>query len=146
MAKGVPEEKIEIVYNWINEDEVVSIPREENKLCEKYGIGKDKFIVTYSGNIGHSQNIEMLAQAAEMLQDKKDILFGVKSTENEEVIVEGFEVPKKEIPKLDEWALPFGKKHKGKTLPQILEIDPEYILWAKENITSEPAKSLLKQL
>ena len=53
---------------------------------------------------------------------------------------------KVELPKLDTWILPFGKKHKGKTLLQIKEIDPEYILWAKENITSEPARSLLKQL
>ncbi|MBO5454662.1 MAG: glycosyltransferase family 4 protein [Clostridia bacterium] len=77
MQKGVPEEKIEIVYNWIDENEVVSIPRDENTLCDKYDIDKNKFIVTYSGNIGHSQNIEMLAQTAKMLLDNKDILFVV---------------------------------------------------------------------
>lgn len=79
---------------------------------------------------------QKMVHLADYLASRKDI----------EVLFEGFEVPKKEIPKLDEWVLPFGKKHKGKTLPQILEIDPEYILWAKENITSEPARSLLKQL
>lgn len=48
-------------------------------------------------------------------------------------------------PKLDEYIIPFGK-HSGKTLPQIAACDPDYIAWAKENMTREPIKSLLSQL
>lgn len=55
------------------------------------------------------------------------------------------EIPKEELPKLEEWILPFGK-YKGRTLLQINEIDPGYIAWAKENMTREPVKSLLAQL
>ncbi len=58
----------------------------------------------------------------------------------------GMKIPKEELPKLEEWVLPFGRKHKGETLLQIKENDPGYIQWAKENITSEPTRSLLKQL
>jgi hypothetical protein len=54
------------------------------------------------------------------------------------------EPPKEELPDINIWKLPFGKKHKGETLVQIAQIDPDYIRWAKENITSEPARSLLK--
>ncbi len=75
MAKGVPEEKIEVVYNWIDENEVVNIERRNNKLFDKYNLDQDKFYICYSGNIGHSQNIEMLVDAAEKLSSNPDIMF-----------------------------------------------------------------------
>ena len=34
MAKGVPEEKIEVIYNWVDQNAVVDIPRQENKLFD----------------------------------------------------------------------------------------------------------------
>lgn len=65
MAKGVPEEKIVVVYNWVDQNAVVDVKRDENKLFDKYGLDKDKFYVAYSGNIGLSQNMEMLLSVAE---------------------------------------------------------------------------------
>ena len=38
MAKGVPEEKIVVVYNWVDEEAVKHVPREENKLFDAYGL------------------------------------------------------------------------------------------------------------
>ena len=52
---------------------------------------------------------------------------------------------KQELPDINTYLITFGK-HSGKTLPQIAELDPGYIAWAKENITREPVKSLLTQL
>lgn len=46
---------------------------------------------------------------------------------------------------INTFVLNFGK-YKGKTLPQIKDLDPDYIRWAKENITREPVKSLLSEL
>lgn len=65
MAKGVPEDKIVVVYNWVDQNAVVDVKREENKLFDKYGLDKEKFYVAYSGNIGLSQNMEMLLSVAE---------------------------------------------------------------------------------
>lgn len=65
MAKGVPEDKIVVVYNWVDQNAVVDVKREENKLFDKYGLDKEKFYVAYSGNIGLSQNLEMLLAVAE---------------------------------------------------------------------------------
>lgn len=48
------------------------------------------------------------------------------------------------LPTLEDYKLDFGK-HAGKTIPEIFEIDPGYIRWAKDNMTKEPAKSLLKE-
>ena len=69
MAKGVPEEKIEVIYNWVDEEAVVDIPRTENKLFDKYGLDRDKFYVTYNGNIGLTQNMDMLLEVAKELQE-----------------------------------------------------------------------------
>ncbi len=72
MAKGVPEEKIVIIENWINTEEVVSIPREENKLFDKYNLPRDKFYITYSGNVGHTQNMDMLLDTAKRIAEVND--------------------------------------------------------------------------
>jgi glycosyltransferase involved in cell wall biosynthesis len=67
MAKGVPEEKIVVIYNWVDEEAVVDVPREENKLFDKYGLDRSKFYVTYNGNIGLTQNMDMLLEVAKEL-------------------------------------------------------------------------------
>lgn len=75
MAKGVPEEKIEVIYNWVDQNAVVSIPREENKLFDMYGLDRSKFYVTYNGNIGLSQNMDMLMEVAKALEANEEIQF-----------------------------------------------------------------------
>ena len=75
MAKGVPEEKIVVVYNWVDQNAVVDIPRERNKLIEKYGLDPNKFYVTYCGNIGLTQNMEMLVEVAKAVEANEDIHF-----------------------------------------------------------------------
>lgn len=69
MAKGVPEEKIVVVYNWVDQNAVVDIPRDRNKLFDKYGLAREKFYISYNGNIGLSQNMDMLLNVAEEFQD-----------------------------------------------------------------------------
>ena len=71
MAKGVPEDKIVLIYNWVDEDAVVDIPRAENKLFDKYNLDRDKFYITYSGNIGLTQNMDMLLEVMEELQTEE---------------------------------------------------------------------------
>ena len=68
LAKGVPEEKIELIYNWVDEEAVVDVPRAENKLFDKYGLDRDKFYLCYSGNIGLTQNMDMLLEVMQELQ------------------------------------------------------------------------------
>ena len=75
MAKGVPEEKIEVIYNWVDEQAVVHIPREENKLFEKYNLNPNKFYITYCGNIGLTQNMDLLLDVAKELSSEENIHF-----------------------------------------------------------------------
>lgn len=96
MAKGVPEEKIEVIYNWVDEQAVVHIPRNENKLFEKYNLDPNKFYITYCGNIGLTQNMDLLIDVAKELSCEENIHFVlvgegadkarvVKRVENEDV-------------------------------------------------------------
>ena len=75
LEKGVPEEKIEVVYNWVDETAVVDIPRSENKLFDKYNLDRSKFYITYNGNIGLTQNMDMLLEVAKALEANEDIHF-----------------------------------------------------------------------
>lgn len=75
MAKGVPEEKIVVVYNWVDQNAVVNIPRSENILFDRYGLDRSKFYVTYNGNIGLTQNMDMLLEVAKALEANEDIQF-----------------------------------------------------------------------
>ena len=68
MEKGVPEEKIVVVYNWVDQNAVVDVPREQNKLFDKYGLDRSKFYIEYSGNIGLTQNMDMLLEVMAELQ------------------------------------------------------------------------------
>ena len=75
MAKGVPEDKIVVIYNWVDQNAVVDVPREKNILFDRYGLDKSKFYVTYNGNIGLTQNMDMLLEVAKALEVNEDIQF-----------------------------------------------------------------------
>ena len=76
MEKGVPEEKIVVVYNWVDEEAVKHVSREDNKLFDAYGLDRSKFYITYSGNIGLTQNMDMLLEVAKELEtEEPDIQF-----------------------------------------------------------------------
>lgn len=75
MAKGVSEDKIVVVYNWVDQNAVKDIPRSENKLFAMYGLAPSKFYVTYNGNIGLTQNMDMLLEVAKSLEANENIHF-----------------------------------------------------------------------
>ena len=77
MAKGVPEDKIVVVYNWVDESQVYAVDRKDNVLFDEYGLDRNKFYVSYSGNIGLTQNMELLVNVAEKMSDYSDIGFVV---------------------------------------------------------------------
>ena len=80
MAKGVPEEKIEVVYNWVDENAVVPVAKEDNPLFDEFGISRDKFHVVYAGNLGNAQNIDVIIDAANVLKEENDVEFLIFGT------------------------------------------------------------------
>lgn len=81
LAKGVPEKKIEIVYNWVDEKAVHPVAKEENPLFEELGIPKNVFTVVYAGNLGNAQNLTILLDAARQLTDIQFVIFGTGGLE-----------------------------------------------------------------
>lgn len=68
LEKKVPEEKITVIPNWADLSGIHPVPREENILISRYQLDPSCFYVTYSGNIGLSQNMDLLLEAAKMLE------------------------------------------------------------------------------
>lgn len=89
--KGVSPEKVEVVYNWVNENAVVPVAKDDNPLFEELNIDRDKFHVVYAGNLGNAQNINVIIDAAKELAGEKNIEFlifgtgGLKSSFEERV-------------------------------------------------------------
>lgn len=71
--KALPADKIEVIENWIDTD-LVRPQSKSNPFSEKHGLA-DKFVVMHSGNIGLSQNLQLLLDAAVLLKERNDILF-----------------------------------------------------------------------
>ena len=52
LSKGVPEDKIEVIYNWVDENAVVPVARKDNPLFDEFGLDRSKFYIVYAGNLG----------------------------------------------------------------------------------------------
>lgn len=75
IEKGVPNEKIVVVYNWVDEKLVIPIKKQDNPLYMELGLDKKKFRLVYAGNLGNAQNIEVIIRAAERLKKHEEIEF-----------------------------------------------------------------------
>ena len=85
MAKGVPEEKIEVIYNWVDADAVRPVTKAENPLYEEFGLSREAFTVVYAGNLGNAQNIGIILEAAKRFNDNRVqfVIFGTGGLEEE---------------------------------------------------------------
>lgn len=88
MAKNIKSitanKNIHVVRNWIDTDKTVPVPREENPLFDELKLHRDKFYVTYAGNLGMVQGVETIIKAAEKLRDNEDIQFVIFGNGSEE--------------------------------------------------------------
>lgn len=64
-AKGVPESKLVVLPNWADVEHVRPRPR-DTAYREAWGLG-DRFVAMYSGNLGVKQGLEVLLDAAAIL-------------------------------------------------------------------------------
>lgn len=66
MQRGVPESKIEVIYNWADES-ALSTPT--GTLAANFP-GDDRFKIVFAGNMGKAQALDAVLQAAEILQGR----------------------------------------------------------------------------
>ena len=75
---GCPEDKIDVIYNWADTENLYHVERADNKLMDELGIDKSKFIVSYAGDIGLFQGWEYIVDAAKTVGEKNpDIHFAI---------------------------------------------------------------------
>lgn len=70
LAKGVPESKIRVIPNWVNTENVYMVKRKDNVLFPRYHLDPSLFYICYSGNIGHSQNLDLLLSVAKKIREE----------------------------------------------------------------------------
>jgi colanic acid biosynthesis glycosyl transferase WcaI len=66
-AKGVDTGRVHVVPNWADTSEIVVLPR-DNDFAREHGLA-EHFVVQYSGNVGLSQGLEHLIEAASLLRE-----------------------------------------------------------------------------
>lgn len=73
MGKGVPEEKIVVLPNFVDTDFMRPLPR-ENDFARRHGLD-GRFVALYAGNLGLSQGLEVILEAAERLRNRPELLW-----------------------------------------------------------------------
>ncbi len=82
VERGVPAEKVHVIYNWADEDVFRPLPRNE-ALAASLGIA-GTFNVVYAGNFGVFQGLETLLRAAALTRDLPDVRWVFAGTGQEE--------------------------------------------------------------
>lgn len=82
-------EKTIVLENWVDDTEIRPGPK-INDFSIKYDL-KDRFVVSFAGTLGFSQNVEVMIRAANELKNVKDILFlivgnGVRMSEAQKLV------------------------------------------------------------
>jgi glycosyltransferase involved in cell wall biosynthesis len=72
VAKGVPADKVAVVPDWVDCERIR--PLADNPMRRNFG---GKFVVMYSGNLGLSQQLENVLEAAGRLSDDERIIFAL---------------------------------------------------------------------
>ena len=72
-GKGADPERITIIHNWAD-TAAISPESKVNQFSTAHGLER-QFVVLHAGNIGLSQNLDVVIAAAERLRDRKEIVF-----------------------------------------------------------------------
>lgn len=71
-GKGADSKRISVISNWADTSAIVPSDR-SNAFAVQHGL-VDRFVVLHAGNIGMSQNLDVVIEAAERLRSRSEIL------------------------------------------------------------------------
>ncbi len=74
-SKGVPRERIELVYNGVDPELFRPMPV-DRELLRAHGL-EDRFLVAYIGTLGMAHGLMTLVDCAERMQDQREIVFAL---------------------------------------------------------------------
>jgi len=95
VERGVPRDRVKVVHNWVDEEAIVPVPPERNRLRRTWGLA-GRFVVGYSGNLGRAHEFETILEAAEHLRSEADFVFLFIGGGNQRAYVED-EVKKRDL-------------------------------------------------
>jgi colanic acid biosynthesis glycosyl transferase WcaI len=72
-ARGLPSSKVAVIYDWVDTDFIRPRPR-RNTFSSQWNLD-DSFVVMYAGNIGPTQGLEQVLEAARLLAAEHCIRF-----------------------------------------------------------------------
>lgn len=71
-GKGADRSRITVIHNWAD-TEAITPGEKDNAFARAHGLA-DRFVVLHAGNIGLSQNLDVVIDAADRLRSRRDIL------------------------------------------------------------------------
>jgi colanic acid biosynthesis glycosyl transferase WcaI len=73
IAMGVPERKLSVIENWMP-TATYSLAKPDEEFAQQFGL-QGKFVVMYAGNMGASQDLHSVLDAAKLLKNEPDVRF-----------------------------------------------------------------------
>ena len=70
-SKGIPETKLSVIWDWADTDFIRPLPR-RNPFSAQWGLD-DRFVAMYAGNLGLTQGLEQVVEAARLLEGEPAI-------------------------------------------------------------------------
>jgi glycosyltransferase involved in cell wall biosynthesis len=74
IARGVPEDRVQVIANWIDDDRITPIHPEESRLRREWDL-VGKFVIGYSGNLGRAHEFDTMLSASEELRECSGLVF-----------------------------------------------------------------------
>ena len=73
--KGADPARVHVIHNWADCDAIVPGPK-DNAFAREHGLA-DRFVLMHSGNVGLSQNLGVLIEAADRLRSKERLTIAI---------------------------------------------------------------------
>ena len=127
LSKGVPNDKITCIPNWVDINFIRPLPKYENAFRQENQLG-DKFVVMYSGNIARTQGISTIIRAAVYLKDRPDIVFVIVGEQNQ---LAELDLLRQELGASNVILRPFAPREK---LPEMLAAADMGLIMQKKNV------------
>jgi colanic acid biosynthesis glycosyl transferase WcaI len=71
-------ERVEVIPNFVDTTRVTPLPR-RNAYRDEFGLG-DRVVVMYAGNLGYSQSVDLMLDAARGMADQPDVVFVINGS------------------------------------------------------------------
>lgn len=128
-----------LAANWIKDDEIFN-----NIIPNKDRIIISNCIAAHSGQWNtNKKGEEILPKPTNKKEFFVHMCDYIASRRYLDIDLSKIDTKTKPAVEPKDFVLDFGQKHKGRTIQEIYEVDPQYLKWAAENMRKEPAHTYI---